>query len=141
MKFESEPSIKYFEFSDNNLCILKTDFDVGADNILQILKSINVDFQYKYVKFLTDKEVNPLANTEISVGKYLTDSLLLKYNIALKENNILPGLYYQHQFGIEWRILPTLNFEWLYKPVFTEDLPQNVYEQKYKLEWKKKISF
>lgn len=58
INFKNNPDIKYFEFLPDNLCVLKTDFQVSPEDILQILKLIDVDFQYKYVKYLSDKEIS-----------------------------------------------------------------------------------
>ena len=88
-----------------------------------------------------EKSVNPFADTRLSVGKYVTDNLLLKYSIILKENSYLANLYYEQKLGFEWKILRSLNFEYLYYPLFYNEYSQPYSEQKYKLEWKQKISF
>ncbi len=83
-----------------------------------------------------------INNTELSVGKYITDNMLLKYSLLLRENSLLSDLNYYHQLGIEIRILRSLSFEWLYKPVFLNEFNDiEQYEQKYRLEWRKKLSF
>ncbi len=83
-----------------------------------------------------------INNTEISIGKYIGNNMLIKYSLLFKENPNLSHLYYFHQIGIEMKLFNYLNFEWLYKPVFLDEYNlNNEYEQKFKLEWKRKINF
>ncbi len=89
------------------------------------------------------KKVNPFADTQLSVGKFITESLLFKYSVNVKEDIDFSRLYYEQKFGFEWRIFRALNFEWMYYPLYYDeeyDEPTEK-EQKYRLEWKQKISF
>lgn len=89
-----------------------------------------------------ENEKSILAGTQITVGKYLTDNLLLKYSVALKESDTeLNRLYYEHQFGIEMNILKSLKFEWKYTPLYMYQTEEPVPEIEYILKWKKKVSF
>ena len=87
--------------------------------------------------------INPFADTQLSVGKYITDSLLFKYSVNVKENTDVAKLYYEQQFGFEWRIFSSLNFEWMYFPDYYDEQevsnPQE--EHRVELEWKRKVSF
>ena len=56
------------------------------------------------------KKVNPFADTQLSVGKYITDSLLFKYAVFVKEDADFAKLYYEQRFGFEWRIFRSLVF-------------------------------
>ncbi|MBU1078019.1 MAG: translocation/assembly module TamB domain-containing protein, partial [Spirochaetes bacterium] len=56
-----------------------------------------------------DKSVNPLVDTQLSVGKYVTENLLLKYSVILKEEIDFANLYYEQKVGFEWRIFSSLN--------------------------------
>ncbi len=88
------------------------------------------------------KDVNPFADTQFSVGKYITESVLLKYSVNFKENIDISKLYYEHKLGFEWKIIRSLNFEWMYYPLYVDEYSQPyLSEQRYKLEWKQKFSF
>lgn len=90
----------------------------------------------------TENKKSIFAGTQITVGKYLTDNLLFKYSVALKESETeINRLYYEHQFGIEMNILKSLKFEWKYTPLYMYQLEKPVPEQEYILKWKKKVSF
>lgn len=81
---------------------------------------------------------NPLANSQFTVGKYLTDALLLKYSVLLVQDYQFDKLDYENQFGLEWRIFYSLNFNYMYIPADYEE-GNNTPNNKFKLEWKKRF--
>ncbi|MBN1897382.1 MAG: translocation/assembly module TamB domain-containing protein [Spirochaetes bacterium] len=89
-----------------------------------------------------DDKASPFAGTQITVGKYLTEDIILKYSVALKDSDTeLNALYYEHQIGVEWNLLKSLRFEWKYMPP-NFDYPEDaIPQQEYILKWKQKISF
>jgi len=90
----------------------------------------------------TDNSPSIFSGTQITVGKYLTDFLLLKYSVAIRErDDEFNSLYYEHQFGVEMNILKSLKFEWKYQPLYLYQGDNAVPQQEYILKWKKKVSF
>jgi len=112
------------------------------------LKSSLVQNLLSY-QILPDKNYNTksfkssfLSGTGITIGKYITDNILLTYSIEAKNLNIeQENLYYQQLFGVEINILKSLKFEWKYSPTFLYNKYEEIPQQEYILKWRKSVSF
>jgi len=79
-----------------------------------------------------------LNNSQIVLGKYLTDFLFIEYMLSLKEENYLGthNIIPQHQLGLQLD-LKNLTFEWRYEPVPLYNFSNPMGNNKIELKWEK----
>ena len=79
-----------------------------------------------------------LNNSQIVLGKYLTDFLFIEYMLSLRKENYLgiENIIPQHQLGLQLD-LKNLTFEWRYEPVLLYDFSNPVANNKLELKWEK----
>jgi len=79
-----------------------------------------------------------LNNSQIVLGKYLTDFLFIEYMLSLREENYLgvQNIIPQQQLGLQLD-LKNLTFEWRYEPVLLYDFSNPIANNKIELKWEK----